>query len=905
MKDKTKPNPPGSESEGSAPASSVAGTGGRYHAFHHGRPKTRARKGASANDNPDTPIQDESLGSSELRYRRLFESARDGILILDAETGIVMDVNPFLTNLLGYAREEVVGMAVWQLGFFKDAIASFDKFLELQQHEYVRYEDLPLETVDGERRDVEFVSNVYMAGDKKVIQCNIRDISVRKLAETYRKMQQDILQILNEPGDPEGYLRRVLAVLKTQTGFDAVGIRLQQGDDFPYFVQEGFDDAFLKQENSLLARDIDNGICRDKRGNINLECTCGRVISGTLDPASPFSTPGGSFWTNDALHLLEIPPGEDPRHKPRNQCIHHGYASVAMVPIRNQHRIVGLIQFNDWLKDRFTLESVELLEGIAAHIGSALVRKKAEAEIQSGKAFLDCIINAMASPVFIKDAQRRFVLVNDAFCALVGHPKEKIMGKTDEGFFPPEQAEVFQKTDDAVYATGKASMNEESLTNATSGEVYGIITRKTCYTDQDKNKFIVGVMDDITDLKRAESEKIKLADQLRQAQKMESVGRLAGGVAHDFNNQLTGILGYAELCRGELESGHPITKWLDEITISARRSSDITRQLLAYARKQTIKPKILNLNQSMGTMLKLLQHLIGEDIHLEWRPAKDLGSARLDPTQLDQILTNLCVNARDAIAGNGQITIETKNSVVDEAYCSVHAEAVPGSYVVLAVSDDGCGMDKTTLANIFEPFFTTKDVGKGTGLGLATVYGIVKQNNGFINAYSEPGAGSTFRIFLPRVAAEAAETDDARPPDAPESRGETVLLVEDEKSLRAVCSHYLGSMGYGVITAESPEQALEIAGNKETPFQLLLTDVVMPGMDGRQLAQQICAIQPDVKVLLMSGYPADIIAQRGLLDKNTAFIEKPFERYELAVKLRSVLNGGPASRNPPGRETDA
>ena len=371
---------------------------------------------------------------------------------------------------------------------------------------------------------------------------------------------------------------------------------------------------------------------------------------------------------------------------------------------------------------------------------------------------------------------------------------------------------------------------------------------------------------------------------------MEAVGCLAGGVAHDFNNLLMGIMGYTELCRSKIATDHPIREYLDEITHGAERSAELTRQLLAFARKQTIAPMVLDINDAVDSMLKLLRRLIGEDVKLVWRPGAGLRPVKLDPSQVDQVLANLCVNSRDAIAGVGEITLETGNITIDPEYCAAHPEAIPGAYVFLAVSDNGSGMDAETLAQVFEPFFTTKGLGKGTGLGLATVYGIVKQNHGFIYAFSEPGKGTTFKICLPAIAEEAMATTVTTKAEAPRGRGETILLVEDEKSLRVTCGLFLEALGYKVLTAETPGEALKMTDKHPGDVHLLLTDVVMPGMDGRQLAERIGKIKPGVKVLFMSGYTADIIADRGVLAEGVHFLSKPFTRDDLARKVREILD---------------
>jgi len=399
-----------------------------------------------------------------------------------------------------------------------------------------------------------------------------------------------------------------------------------------------------------------------------------------------------------------------------------------------------------------------------------------------------------------------------------------------------------------------------------------------------------GTAQDITDRKIAEEEKLALERQLHQAQKMESVGQLAGGVAHDFNNMLGVILGRAEMARMKSEPSQPIFADLTEIQKAAERSADLTRQLLAFARKQTIAPKVLDLNETLVGMFKMLQRLIGEDIHINWKSEADLWPVKVDPSQIDQILANLCINARDAVAGNGNIMIETGNSVIDENYCAHLTGFIPGDYVRLAVSDDGCGMDKETLAHIFEPFFTTKGIGEGTGLGLATVYGVVKQNNGFIYAYSEPGSGTTFTIYLPRHVGKAEHVQKEGAEQAPLRGQETILLVEDEPSILKMTTMMLEGLGYTVLAASTPGEAICQVREHASEIHLLMTDVIMPEMNGQDLAQKLHSLYPHIKRLFMSGYTADVIALNGKLDEGVYFIQKPFSIHGMAATVRKVLD---------------
>jgi PAS domain S-box-containing protein len=395
---------------------------------------------------------------------------------------------------------------------------------------------------------------------------------------------------------------------------------------------------------------------------------------------------------------------------------------------------------------------------------------------------------------------------------------------------------------------------------------------------------------DITEQKQAEAEKEKLQAQLSQAQKMESVGRLAGGVAHDFNNMLNIILGNTEMAIEDIAPDDPVHANLGEILSAAKRSADITRQLLAFSRKQTIAPKVINLNDTIESMLRMLRRLIGEDIDLAWLPGANIRQVRMDPSQIDQILANLCINARDAIADVGKITIETGNTTFDSACFATHPGFVAGDFVLLAVSDDGCGMDQETISKMFEPFFSTKDVGKGTGLGLATVYGIVKQNDGFINVYSEPDQGTTFRIYLPQYRSEADNPEKKTADKIDMDGNETILLVEDEPSILRMTRIMLERMGYTILAAGTPGEAIALAREHAGEIHMLMTDVVMPEMNGRDLAKNLLSLYPDLKRLFMSGYTANVIAHHGVLDEGVQFIHKPFSKQDLAIKVRKVLD---------------
>ena len=586
-------------------------------------------------------------------------------------------------QLLGYSYDEFCGKHIWEIGAFKDIAASKDAFNTLQEDEYIRYEDLPLETHDGKSIAVEFVSNVYLLDHGKVIQCNIRDITAHKRAKAERK--------------------RLMAAIE-----------------------------------------------------------------------------------------------------------------------------------------------------------------------QAGEA------------IVMTDAQGNIQFVNPAFERTTGYSRKEVVGQNSRILKSGKQDELFYRNLWYTISNGKTW----------TGQIVNKRKDGTLYTEETTISPVRDVSDQIVNyvsVKRDITAHLLLTAQFQQAQKMEAVGLLAGGVAHDYNNMLTVILGYTEMAMDKVEPVQPLHADLEEIFKAATRSADITRQLLAFARKQIISPVVLDLNQSVESMLKMLRRLIGEDIELAWRHEVGLYSVKMDPVQVDQILVNLCLNARDAIDDVGKITVKTGNKVIDETYSTQHVGFEKGEYALLTVSDDGCGMDKETLDQIFEPFFTSKGIGHGTGLGLSTVYGIVKQNKGMINVTSEIGKGTAIKIYLPRHAGQAYDIQREMTEAMPMSHGETVLVVEDEPALLRMDKMMLEKLGYRVLTAGTPNEAIGLAEENSNEIHLLFTDVVMPGLNGRDLAKQLQSHYPAMKTLFMSGYTVDVIAHRGVLDEGVNFMQKPFSMKNLADKVREVL----------------
>ncbi|MGM0492526.1 MAG: transporter substrate-binding domain-containing protein [Armatimonadota bacterium] len=520
--------------------------------------------------------------------------------------------------------------------------------------------------------------------------------------------------------------------------------------------------------------------------------------------------------------------------------------------------------------------------GIVGAILDITARKRAEEELREFKAIFD---NANFGAV-IADEGGRVLYVNAYHAGLHGYESEELIGRSLEVFHAEEERERVEALREALLEDGSFEATEIWHVDRDGATFPMLATGLLIHDGEDGSPRLAVTAIEISELKATQ-------EQLQRAQRLEAIGRLAGGVAHDFNNMLLVIIGRVQMMMGDEATSEPVREGLEEIDRAAKRSADLTRQLLAFASRQTVSPRALDLNETVESMLTLLRRLIGEEIEIEWLPQKGLWTVKMDPAQVDQVLANLCVNARDAIDGAGKVTIETATRSFGEGYCAAHPDAEPGQYVMLAVSDDGRGMDEETVSRVFEPFFTTKGVGEGTGLGLATVHGIVRQSGGFVNVYSEPGVGTTFRIYIPRHEGEVSEEGGEAGEDAPRGRGEVVLLVEDDSSILRVGQAMLEQQGYEVLVAGEAEEALELAEGRGRRIDLLVTDVVMPTMNGRELAERLQGSRPDLRVLYMSGYTANVIAHQGVLEEGLHFMQKPFSVEEMARNVRAALDGRP------------
>jgi two-component system cell cycle sensor histidine kinase/response regulator CckA len=543
--------------------------------------------------------------------------------------------------------------------------------------------------------------------------------------------------------------------------------------------------------------------------------------------------------------------------------------------------ITLLNEYNEVLVRKLEKKALQLERTNRELMDEIAERKRTEQALRESEERYRKLFHSIADPLFVYNRETLgFLAVNDAAVNEYGHSREEFLSMTIADIRPPGDVGSLWK--EAVQTDATAQMRGVRRHRKKNGEI--IEVEMSTYELEFSGRPACLVQ------ARNVTEQRKLEEHVRQGQKMEAVGRLAGGVAHDFNNLLTVINGYSDLLREQLAVDDPTRELLSEIHKAGERAGTLTRQLLAFSRQQVIEPKLLNLNSVVSDTEKLLRRLIGEDILLVTKLDPKLGRVKADPGQIEQVLMNLAVNARDAMPRGGNLTIETQMMHLDEHYCKSVADLSPGEYVMLAVSDSGCGMNQEVLARIFEPFFTTKNVGEGTGLGLATVHGIIKQSSGHIAVYSEQGYGTTFKIFLPQASGPVAGTrSDPKSMEMPEGT-ETLLLVEDEDAVRMLASHILRTCGYRVLEATNGRDALRLSESESGTIHLLISDVVMPYLGGRALAEQIAAARPGCRVMFLSGYTDDAVVRHGVLEAEFAFLQKPFTASSLAQKVRSVLD---------------
>ena len=822
------------------------------------------------NDITERKRAEERLRQSENDYRDLFHNATDAIYIQDKE-GRFLDVNQGAVDMYGYPREFFLGKTPEFLsapgkndmkkilGFVADALDG-----KPQQYDFW-----------GIRKNGEIFPKIVRSQQgsylgQKVIVTFALDITERKRGESrlehlslVLRAVRNVNQLITQEKDRDRLLRGVCEILTEDRGcFNAWIALLNEEKKATAVFESGLGASFGPMAEQL------------KRGEL-------------------------THCSKETLGQKEVIAVEDPTAECSDCPLAVQYTGRGGLSARLEHEgvVFGILTVSipaEFTRDE---EELSLFREVADDIAFALhnlktekQHKKTEDELRGSEERYRTLFQFAPDAYYLNDLKGTFVAGNRAAERITGYSTTELVGSSflKLGILSvrqiPKAAALLLKS-----GLGLPTGPDEFVLNRKDGTKI-TVEISTVPVEMQGRKIVLGLARDVTDRMLAEKEKTALEEQLLQAQKMESVGRLAGGVAHDFNNLLTIILSSCSLMTSELREGDPLLDDVRHIDDAGKRAVSLTRQLLAFSRRQMLQTKVIDLNLILDDLDKMLRRLIGEDIDIETDLDPDIWKVEADPGQIEQIVLNLAVNARDAMPGVGKLTIETANVELDEEYGRNHVDVMPGSYVMLAVSDTGSGMDSETTAQIFEPFFSTKDKDKGTGLGLSTVYGIVKQHGGNIWVYSEPGKGTIFKIYLPRSTA-TKKTAARTPTPVTDSHGtETVLVVEDEAAVLKLAVRMLERKGYNVLAARDGLEGQGVANTHEGPIHLLLTDVVMPRMGGKELAQKLLTTRPELKVLYMSGYTDNAIVHHGVLEKGTHFLQKPFSGDSLPQKVREVID---------------
>ena len=828
---------------------------------------------------------EESERDSEVKLDGILESTADGILAVD-NAGKVIKTNSRFAELWRVPESLLKSHSDNALlSFVVDQLSEPEAFLKKVQMLY-KSDAADMDMIafkDGrifERYSIPIRSENHVMGRV----WSFRDITARMQLDVYRDISLSVLQCLNGQGDLKESIQSVIALVKTQTGADAVGLRLKDGEDFPYFVQQGFSEEFLLTENMLAEHGPDGKVCRDRDGNVCLECACGLVLSGKTDPASPFSTRGGSCWTNDSFALYRQQQSQDPRHHPRTPCMSHGYCSMALIPIKDKERIVGLLQLNARRKDFFTLDTVKILEDFATHIGASLTRREAEATLRESEDRFRYLVTNTPAIIYTCRVNGDYgaTFVSDNVLPLLGYRPEDFTQCPSfwkEHVHPDDLARVFAEVKNALQVS---DTHEHEYRFRRKDETYcWMFDKVRLIRDATGQPYeVIGHMIDITDRKLTEDERQKI-------DKLQSIGTLAGGIAHDFNNILTGLFGNISLAMEDLSITHPSYAFLDEAGKSMNRAVRLTKQLLTFAKGgDPVKENI-----TLGNMVEEVARfdLTGSNVSLVYHSADDLWSIDADKGQIQQAVSNLVINAREAMPKGGRLLVTLANADISE-------EAVPtlspGRYVKVIVKDEGEGISPKVRDHIFDPYFTTKQT--GSGLGLTTVWSIISRHGGHITVVSELGKGATFTFYLPAsVADRPTETKQPAAECSPSTRPAKILVMDDDDAVSKLIVRLLAPCGYSVTTVPDGQETIALyrqALEAGSTYDAVILDLTIPGgPGGAEVIKDLLVLDPDVRAIVSSGYANDPVMANASAYGFKSTVAKPYTAKALRETVARVL----------------
>jgi two-component system cell cycle sensor histidine kinase/response regulator CckA len=778
---------------------------------------------------------------------QMFQASPDGLSIADCDHKVLW-ANETFVRMFGYSGAEVAGQSLEHLVVPEERLAESQWVTDA----LAKGQRITLETQrrknDGSLLDVSVSCAPLMIDGKMTgFYAGYHDISDRKRVEALSSALYRVAEKSSSVHDLQQFFAAVHSIVDelmyARNFYIALYDPATELLSFPYFVDE--------QDSAPLPKKLGRGL------------TDHLLRTGEALLATP-----------EVLQNMED----------RGEVARNGSRSLDWmgVPLKVGNHTFGALVVQTSSKNiRYSQRDKEILTFVARQLASAVEIKRNEQALRRSEARYRSLVQSSVYGIYRSSLEGRFLDVNPALITMLGYgsAEEVLLLDPEKDVF--EQPEEHARLIEEFRSTGRMDGFEVKWKRKDGRPITVRISGRAVSSADEPADVLEAIAEDVT-------ERRVLEDQFRQAQKMEAVGRLAGGVAHDFNNLLMVISGYTEVILTKLDVDHPLHEKGRAIQQAADRATTLTRQLLAFSRKQLLELKVVDVNAIVQDMERLVQPLIGEDVQLTTNLAREAVHTRADAGQLEQVLMNLVVNAKDAMLSGGKLTIQTQNLVVDESHRRGQTFILPGQYVILSVSDTGMGMDKETQSRIFEPFFTTKEKGKGTGLGLSTVYGIVKQSGGYVMVQSEKGHGTTFNIYLPRVEA-TAEQNVVQAPRAAAGGSETVLLVEDEESVRQLVRETLQAKGYKVVEAENGEAGVAAAAKYEGKIHMVITDVVMPGMGGRELVKRLAESRPETKVLYLSGYTEDAIVNEGTIESGTAFLQKPFTLQNLSRKVREVL----------------